>query len=412
MKTRAHISLLILLALIIFASSLVTPSASAQGDAWGEVLNKDGSINFANLTDGGLISQPADWMPNIPLYGPLNAEYHVYFTPSGNSIVIPTNTTLFFMAKNPQESGYGDAASQLGNGRAALIEALAGAFPEQVKISSPETFFQDVISGKTDIWSLAPDGVFNFINSLSKMSDADGVYQYNTLLLYVAGQCATAPGGCSAEQLAILTPMPTVIPTLAPVECPQPSVRPGAISASGNQVAPAYPLVVGQDLEKRGADFSFSASVAPTLYTYYTQEPIEECVPGATASGQYNCTKQGAHGHLVQTGFQCIVHSQSYSECIASASASILLTQSSRNWILNELSIRYPGAFLHHPSFEFSGSGCAWSASPKNVQIADPGYWDVSVRGNTSGTPVSGPRSFARSGDQFAVWLKEITIIK
>ena len=173
--------------------------------------------------------------------------------------------------------------------------------------------------------------------------------------MYTPGQCATVPGGCTAAQMAlltslILTPPPTEIVTpLPPTACPDPSIKLGAISASASLLDPPYPLVVGQDPDKRGVDVSCSASVSPTIYTYYTQEPIEECVPGTTASGQYNCTKKGVRGHSEQTGFQCVSHTQSYSECITSASASISLSKESRNWILNELSIRYPEAYLHHP---------------------------------------------------------------
>ena len=150
------------------------------------------------------------------------------------------------------------------------------------------------------------------------------------------------------DEPAPSTPPPTEIVTpLPPTACPDPSIKLGAISASASLLDPPYPLVVGQDPDKRGVDVSFSASVSPTIYTYYTQEPIEECVPGTTASGQYNCTKKGVRGHSEQTGFQCVSHTQSYSECITSASASISLSKESRNWILNELSIRYPEAYLH-----------------------------------------------------------------
>jgi hypothetical protein len=103
MKTRTQLSILIV-ALVILLPSLPSP-AFAQGEnppvdpnsAWAEVVNPDGSINYDNLSDGGVVDQPADWMPNIPLVGSVPAEYHVYYTPSGNSIVMPTASTLFFI---------------------------------------------------------------------------------------------------------------------------------------------------------------------------------------------------------------------------------------------------------------------------------------------------------------------------
>ena len=440
MKTRTQFLFLIFACFILLSS--LTPAAFAQGttppvdpnSSWAEVVNPDGSINYTSLTDGGVVNQPADWMPNIPLIGAIPAEFHVYYTPSGNSIVMPTASTLFFMAANANESGFLSAASTMGtsglstvnsdNGNVvgfASLGAFFGALVGNQDIGLPTNtnttdFFNQVIAGQTNLWSLGPLGLGNFLKSLYDQSKTDGSL-YSYMLLYTPGQCATVPGGCTAAQMALLTsltltPPPTEIVTpLPPTACPDPSIKLGAISASASLLDPPYPLVVGQDPDKRGVDVSFSASVSPTIYTYYTQEPIEECVPGTTASGQYNCTKKGVRGHSEQTGFQCVSHTQSYSECITSASASISLSKESRNWILNELSIRYPEAYLHHPYFSFSGGGCAWSASKDHVQVADPGNWNMLFSGRTSGTPVSGARSFNRAS-VFSVWLKEVVIIK
>ena len=428
MKTRTQL-LMLIFALVILLSNLMPP-AFAQGEnppvdpngAWAEVVNPDGSINYANLSDGGIVNQPADWMPNIPLVGSIPAEYHVYYTPSGNSIVMPTASTLFFMAASANESGLSSAASTLGTSGLSTVEsesgnvvgfasigAFFGALVGNQDIGLPTgttstDFFNDVISGQADIWSLGPTGLLNLLQSLALPSLADGnLYTY--MLLYAPGQCASAPGGCSAEQLDLitsltLTPPPTTVTATPPPACPEPSVRPGAISTSASQVAPPYPLVVGQDPDRRGVDLSFSASVGATIYTYYVQQPIIERVCTATL---------GCRNKV--TGYTCERQTRSYPECIQSASASISLSQNSREWILNELSIRYPEAYLHHPNFSFNGSGCVFSVSKQNVQVADPGNWNVLLSGNTSGTPVSGPRSFSRNS-VFQAWLKEVVIIK
>jgi hypothetical protein len=97
------------------------------------------------------------------------------------------------------------------------------------------------------------------------------------------------------------------------------------------------------------------------------------------------------------------------------------LSRTSRNWILNELSIRYPEAYLHHPTFSFAGtlgSGVfvgnvyVWSLRRTGIQVADPGYFNLTVSGSTSGTLVSAPRGFNLPGSQFPVYLAESTIIK
>lgn len=428
MKNRNQLYSLFILFMIFLSSHI--PTAFAQGtnppvdpnSAWGEVVNQDGSINYDNLTDGGVINQTADWMPNIPLIGSIPAEYHVYYTPSGNSVVMPTASTLFFMAANANESGFLSAASTLGTGGLSTVSsengnvvgiaslgALFGALMGNQNIGLPTStnstdFFNQVISGQTDIWSLNPAGLMNFLTSLYSSSVNDGnLYSY--MLLYTPGQCASVPGGCSAAQLDLLNSLtltPPPLPTTTappPSPCPASSVRLGTISASASQVAPPYPLVVGQDPGKRGVDVAFSASVAPTIYTYYTEEPVYE-----------KCTNFPC-GPKKIIGYTCEQHIVSYSECITSASASISLSQDSREWILNELSIRYPEAYLHHPNFSFNGGGCVFSVSEQNVQVADPGNWNVLLSGSTSGTPVSGPRGFSRQS-AFQAWLKEVVIIK
>ncbi len=413
------------------------------GGAWSEVVNADGSINYSNLTDGGVVTQQADWMPNIPLVGAVEAEYHVYYTPSGNTILMPTATTLFFMAANPGESGYLSAASTLGtnvgnvsadapSGIASLGAIWASltnqsggeemmAEINQAGFNGPtaaEDFFTALANGQTDIWSLNPDGLGNFLGDLLDASQADqNIYTY--MLLYTPDQCASVPGGCTPEQLALLETLLPELPTeeeIPPVPgaCPGPSVTPGRIVKSAKLVAPDYPLVVGQDPDKRGADVMASAHVEPTIYTYYTSEPVTECREGASNNGTTNCTTEGGKpGHEKLVDWECIQHQKIYPECISFASATLKLTAESQGWILNELSIRYAGAYLHNPRIAFgSSNGCQWSETYPNVQIEDPGTWDIFINGQTSGTPVSAPRPFGGISGKFSAWLKETAIIK
>jgi hypothetical protein len=423
----------------ILATFLPARQVSAQDGAWGEVVDSNGNILYDQMTDQGVVKQTADWMPSmtLPIVGKVSmeAEYHSYVTESGNTVLMPTATTLFFMASNASESGYLAAASTMGtSGPSVGLDAATGiagigaifgsmlnnaggaemmSAIHQAGFNGPTAasdFFQSVANGQTNIWSVNPSGLFNFLGSLSNQSVTDkNLYTY--MLLYTPGQCGSTPAGCSAAQTDLLTallptpPAPTAAPTAPPSKpiCPAPSVKPGAISASASQVAPPYPLVVGQDPDRRGVDVQFSASVAPTIYTYYTTVPIheEQC---RTTMGVQKCKN-------VVIGYSCKMQTRSYPECIASASASMSLSKESREWILNELSIRYPEAYLHHPDFSFSGGGCKYSASKDRVQVADPGNWNMNISGTTSGTPVSGPRSFSR-GSVFSAWLKEVVIVK
>jgi hypothetical protein len=423
MKNNFRILLITIWLLVIFAAGAsIHFNAQAQdGDrgAWGEVVNNDGSINYDGMTDNGVVSQPADFMPTIPGVGQLNAEYHAYTTESGNQVLMPSATTLFFMAtdsssmlySNPSMGttpiGISGAESSQGStfvGIAALGNLFSDAF--QTGGQYDTSFFNSVISGDQDIWQVAPTGIGDLFFSFMDTSFQDfNLYTY--MILVPPDACASSPAGCGMEDLVVETPPP---PTEPPPDdigddgCPAPAVIPGKITFDGSKTAPEYPLVVGQDPDKRGVDFTFSASVAPTKYITYRMVL------------EYSCdadTECGPGNPRVVTGFHCVQNVETFPECIASAGGTIRLTDASRKWILEELSIRYPEAYLHDPEMRVaSGGECVWSEEVENVPVADPGYWDLFVRGRTSGTPVSGPRGFGGRKDTFEVWLKEIAIIK
>lgn len=396
-----------------FLAVLTVRADGGDGGAWGDVFDADGNL-LPGLIDGGTVTQTVSWMPTIPGYGPIPADYHVYYTDSGNSIVMPTPITLFFMGVNPSASGLSSASSSYGTGAGAIVTLLGAALgdnlnftsPSGITYTSPDQFADALIAGEENIWSLPLGDALNMLTFLMETSLTDQDL-YLLALLYTPDMCAASPAGCPL----LPTPPPTEPPP--PELCHAPVISVGAITTSGEKTAPEYPLVIGQDPDKRGVDVTFSASVAPTIYTYWTPVPKWKCEAGATASGAYNCTtSDGSQGHREQDGWQCIQQTESYNECVDFAAASITLSQSSRDWILNELSIRYPGAYVHHPSFSVSGSGCSWSGSSAKLQVEDPGYWNMILRGNTSGTPVSAPRNFSEVVGTFEVWLKEIAIIK
>jgi len=426
-----------LLALILLISaSLLFPTPVRADDvdpnsAWGEVVDENGNIRYDNLTDLGVTSEQADWMPSIPFVGDIQAEYHVYMTPSGNTVVLPTATTLLFMAFNPQESGMNMADSQLGNGLGAgleapgVLKALLGGYLDTGTLTtmgyaSQDQFFSDVVSGQANIWSIWPDGISNFLIDLARGSLAD-LNLYTMLLLYTPGNCAHVPGGCPPEALALLNqhnPSPTPPPTS---QCADPVVTQGRISVTARKLAPNFPLVVGQDPDKRGADAYWEVRVEPTIYTYWVRVPVKDTVCLSSGWQDSDCTTDnGGWGKWseVVTGWDCEQRSKTYPESVSWATGTASLSSASRAWILGELSLRYPGAYLHHPYFSwtngaggFEGSTYVWRLTQTNIQLADPGYFNLSMSGATSGTPISAARSFNQVGGQVDVWLKEIAII-
>ena len=128
----------------------------AAGDSpWSEILNPDGSVKWSALTDLGVTSDQASWM-TITLPGGmvvhLDATYHRYKTASGNILVLPSPTTLFFMAMHPQESGLSGAQDMLGNGASILFALIGGSLtPAQLAQLAAKGYTNKAIAVQLDI---------------------------------------------------------------------------------------------------------------------------------------------------------------------------------------------------------------------------------------------------------------------
>jgi hypothetical protein len=437
-------TLILLVLVILLALPAVPALAQSQNppvdpnSAWGEVVDSNGNILYSNLTDLGPVQKSASWMPGIPGIGNLQASYHEYQTPSGNIVVMPTATTLFFMALNPQASGMAQASSQLGVGAAGTLEAagiikgmlqgyidptaLAQAMSTKGYVDQSQ-FFSDVINNDPqELWSLLGKNTVGFLTSLINQSKIDKSL-YTTLLLYTPDQCFDVPGGCPANASLPVAPAPAA-PTPPASSCSSPIVKSGAITVTASKIAPPYPLVVGQDDARRGVDLTWKVTVGPTLYTYGVRVPVvtNVCSPW-NGTGPSNCkTPAGLAGVLhSSTSYVCQQRTTTYTEGLQWVTPSASLSQTSRDWILNTLSIMYPRAYLHHPDFSFAafpdtgsfqGSTFVLDFSQTHVQVADPGTFDLGVAGATTGTPVSNWRGFSKSGGSFPVYLEEAVIIK
>lgn len=413
----------------VLAQTTINPPVVDPNSMWGEVVDQNGNIRYADLTDLGTVQQSASWMPRIPGIGSLLASYQEYQTPTGNIVVLPTATTLFFMALNPQESGLAQADSQLGLGAGMALETpgiikgmLQGYItPDVIKSTgyvSSDDFFTDVINGKQDIWTVLGDKTVDFLWDLANQSRTDQSL-YTMLLLYTQGDCSRIPGGC--PQNASLPKSPN----LNPFSCVTPIIKAGAITITANKIAPVYPLVIGQDAAHRGADVIWQVRIEPTSYTYGVQVPVigNVCVAWDGQDSSNCTTSKGKAGMFEQrvVRYNCVQHTEIFPETLKWVTATASLSQSSRDWILNTLSIQYPEAYLHHPNFSFDGNVSSgslqgkvyvWNLTQNHIQVADPGYFDLVVAGATSGTPVSNGRGFSRTGGQFGVWVEETAIIK
>lgn len=198
--------LLVFVGLLALPASVLAQSQNPPVDpnsAWGEVVDSNGNIRYSNLTDLGSIQKSASWMPGIPGIGNLQASYHEYQTPSGNIVVMPTATTLFFMALNPQASGMAGASSQLGLGAAGTLEAagivkgmlqgyidpttLANAMSTKGYVDQSQ-FFSDVINNDPqELWTLLGNHTVDFLKSLVSQSILDQSSLYHATALYPGG---------------------------------------------------------------------------------------------------------------------------------------------------------------------------------------------------------------------------------
>jgi hypothetical protein len=425
MRTRYSI----LLAVLILSSIFVSHLAQAQGELppqegpWGEVLNPDGSLRYANLTDLGEIQVNAEWMPDVPFIDG-QATYLRYLTPSGNVVVMPSASTLFFMALNPDSSGINDSSYLLGNGLGVFETMLTGyVTPSDLAnmgYTSPEDFYQAVINGEANIFTF--DFMGQFFLDLLDMSVSDQNL-YTMLLLYTNGNCDAVPGGCPPG-----TALPT--PTPFPSVCPAPFIQTSPIkvtggSGDGGKIAPQNPVVIGQDPERRGVDVQIDVLIPPVVYHFFEaiRHDDQVCIWDSTGNGT------GCPGHRrdprwtikINTWYECREHTQVFPDYLASARVSVNLTQASREWILTDLAQAYPGAHLLHPdfSFPFSGPGSllgnqsvSWTTIVPKIQTADPGNYSTTVTVRTTGTAVSAPRQVQIGIGQFSVELVEVTLIE
>jgi len=421
----------ILFIAIILCSVFINWVAFAQGEqppktgSWGEVVDDSGNIRYDNLTDLGVIHVDASWMPSVPFIDG-QATYHRYLTPSGNIVVMPSASTLFFMAASPDQSGFSQANSALGNGIGALETMLAGYLTPKdlasMGYTDPDQFFQDVVNGQADIWSFGGQDMLNFLMALVSSSLADQNL-YTMLLLYTSGNCAAVPGGCPTR---LSGPIPTPPPSLChPAYIETSSIQVTGGSADGGKIAPPRPVVIGQDPERRGVDLQVKVLIPPVAYHYFEVIRHQNLVCAQDPAGQ----GAGCADHpndpdwktVVHSWYECREHTQVYPDPLASARVSISLTQASRVWILTDLAQAYPGAHLLHPDFSYSFPGpgtisgdqsVTWSTIIPRIQTTDPGDYDTNVLVRTAGTPVSVPRQVTVDIGQFTVELVRVTLVQ
>ncbi|MGD0613269.1 MAG: hypothetical protein ABSB41_17360 [Anaerolineales bacterium] len=492
--------------LVLFAASVTALPAAADGGNGGtinlpndpslvqQVVNPNGSVNYAGLTDLGVVTQEADWMPH-PLGIDIQATYHEYATASGALVLVPTVETDIMgrltggLLENGAPQGYynpggaltvnvtttqygvdysqgidvnasvqipggawqGNPSGGLGAVPYSGAESQGASGLTTVTIPSTQAGTEiqaDALASYNDL--LAPgvldqlsSGVLTAWSLVTLSIKDDQVYGPSTTIL-IYTDCTHSPVGCTSEYMAaraLVVPPPSVISE--PPSCKPPFTTSGQITisggpgvGSGGKLAPSYPVVVGQDPQRRGVDVQARVVIPPIIYHYFEAVRREEylCVGGDPSP--YNSGCPGPAGkysngwsasmagndryHVVDhVWYDCVEHTQVYPDYLAEARIALSLTEESRQWILTSLAQAYPGAHLKHPELGFdfpgpgslSGESVVWSTVEHSIPIEDPGNWVVTVSALTTGTAVSTPRFATLGLGQFLDYLLRESLV-
>jgi hypothetical protein len=185
--------------------------------------------------------------------------------------------------------------------------------------------------------------------------------------------------------------------------------------------------VLGQDPEKRGADVRARVSIPPVIFTWYELVPVYESRCRAARTGeQGQCKTDPDKTYLdgvwerVRVRDDCRTHVEVYPEPVTEMVVWANLTEASKTWILHTLSERYYQAHIYRPQIELvpqiaswsggcGGGTCTASAVAERVPFEDPGTFELLMRAQTAGTPVTRPRSLFGRG-QLQVYLASVTL--
>lgn len=418
----------VLIAILILASMLASmgpAAAHAQGEnPWAEVFDANGNL-VSDLTDLGVTTETPSWMTvDLPFDQSLNLEanYHRYQTASGNIVVLPSATTLFFMAMNPQESGLAASYGVTQNGWGGMIAFLGQVVGNNLdwnrvqqdhpEYKTPDQFWGAVIGGQQNVWTYFSG--WGFISTLLAMSWDDAALRTSYLLyLNGAGNCSSIPGGCSG----------VVIPPPPPRVCPDSSITVQQPTALIQKIAPSNPLVVGQDTQdRRGADVQVSITVPPVIFTWF--EPIyeEKDVCRNPSVGETANCKQSSSS-ITNDGVEdtesvfkeCLQHIEHLPDPVSTVLATANLSADSKAWITSKLGQTHYGAYIHRESFALipgigswsggcnGGGTCTATGTALNIPFADPGTFDLRLRATTRGAsfmgmPITQPRNISVDG--------------
>ena len=415
--------------LIVLVAVVALAPAATLADGGidpGEVWLPDGTIQWENLTFTGLVTEPIDGIALLP-----EAVFEQYLTPSGDIVLVPSPITLMAMYAYPDQfgalqggygiqnlvgAGYGQLLHQILGGAAAEVDSAE--FMDYMSSYENEAdFYRDLLSFQGPAWTLSLYTTWQIVKHMVNQWSEHGYLLYAwAILLYDSSTCETLPGGCPDDW--------------EPPEvygCADPTIEQGPPVLSVAPAAPPYPLVIGQDPDRRGADVQASVSIPPVIFTWYELVPVYEsrCREARTGEqGQCKTSPQKTYlngvWETVHVRDDCRQHVEVYPEPVADVVVWARLTTASTEWIQDTLAQRYYGAHTKRPQLSLvpqlgawlggcSGGTCTASAFIAGVPFEDPGTFELLLRVETGGTPVTRPRSLFERGE-LQVYLARVTL--
>jgi hypothetical protein len=433
MRTRTYLlAVSILIALFLVAR----PTATAHADPLPPYLKIDanGKISFdpTGLTNAGPISMPppAGWpsfqstVPGTGLGVCVGClTFNKYIAADGSTVVVPTAYTAIVMALSGKSPFNSQPNLVIGNG---VIAAAAAAGVFQKMGLAPDQVTPDSVKHALETM----DPLFLLQLNLALNNPASplfsGAFFYASGLFAFA--CDPFTGQCGNSQT-----VPPAVSNIYEAACQAQghclplgncknrdwtiSQQPPVLSAG--KLAPAFPVVVGQDPAKRGVDLTIGVTTFPVIVTY-TYEHVETvktcqwvgsglgggCGPGGTSDpnwGMRNSTRR-----------DCRRHTDSFPDRIAVLTARAELAGASAAWISGDLAARYPGAHVYQSDWPlypdrpmstggFNGDHTRFSATYTRLPLLDPGQYDLTIAGKTLGTPYTQPRDLTYHQVSFAV---------
>lgn len=452
---------------VVLAAVLVVPTVgpvSAQDDSGLPsyyMLNEYGQvvINPGALTPGEPITMPPpNGLPYFEITIPGTEitvcqgcmVYNTYTTPDGTTLVVPSGPTAVIMAltgQNPFNSepiNHNLSLPLIMAATTGVFEAM-GIGPEAGStLDARAAWLLNALQTRQDFaWDfyLNANYLMNFGELMNgAMFLSMGLFEF--ACHPVTGECppqntppvAQCPGGICNPYERVCIALGHCTPITGPGGGPvggttgcmarEFSISIPQVQYFADKLQPNFPVVIGQDPEKRGVDVRVGAQV-PVITVSYNKEVPETtsicrwqgagsgaggCGAGYSGPVDYGGGWQSWMGTDPDWGVssttvnRCARETRTFVDRITNLGFRLELDAESVAWITEgDLQARYPGASVYRGNFGLwpgmtpvantaSPDGSSVSMRFDRVQIQDPGHWRAILWGRTSGTPYTSPR--------------------